>query len=236
MVPSGCPEPDMCLSKWDYCGKTLEYCGDGCKAGPCNGNGGVTAGDIINSNTFACVFNTIDDATRTNRFHGLQATGWKPSNKDEAAVFLAHVFHESDGLKTVREYCAPGCGSNYAESWCEIQGNPNKLYYGRGWFQLSWPCNYYRAGQDLGVDLLNDPDKVENDPTLAVNTAIWFYKVNNMAGPAQQGDFAATTRIINGKQECDNGPGYNNQLTRVNTYKRVRQCFGLGEPSKNPVC
>ncbi|CAF3695623.1 unnamed protein product [Rotaria sp. Silwood1] len=44
MVPSGCPEPDMCLSKWDYCGKTLEYCGDGCKAGPCKGNGGDNTG------------------------------------------------------------------------------------------------------------------------------------------------------------------------------------------------
>ncbi|CAF0767043.1 unnamed protein product [Rotaria sordida] len=101
----------MCLSKWGYCGKGSDYCGDGCQAGPCtgnNGNNGGNSGDIINSDTFACAFNTIDGATRSNRFNGLQATGWKPSNKDEAAVFLAHVFHESDGLKTVREYCAPG--------------------------------------------------------------------------------------------------------------------------------
>ena len=57
-----------------------------------------------------------------------------------------------------------------------------------------------------------------------------------MADPAQQGDFAATTRIINGKQECDGGPGANNQRTRVETYKRIRKCFGLGEPKKKPTC
>lgn len=73
------------------------------------------------------------------------------------------------------------------------------MYYGRGRFQLSWPCNYYRAGQALGVDLLGDPDRVTNDPKLAVDTALWFYRTNNMVEPAQRGNFAATTFIINGK-------------------------------------
>ena len=57
-----------------------------------------------------------------------------------------------------------------------------------------------------------------------------------MDDPAQRGDFAATTRIINGALECDGGSGANNQQSRVETYKRVRQCFGLGEPKINPTC
>ena len=64
--------------------------------------------DIITDQNFACVFNTISAATRKDRFDGLKKSGWKASNKEEAAVFLAHVFHETDGLKVVREYCAPG--------------------------------------------------------------------------------------------------------------------------------
>ncbi|CAF2457794.1 unnamed protein product [Rotaria sp. Silwood2] len=128
------------------------------------------------------------------------------------------------------------CGPQYSGSWCSISGAPGKLYYGRGWFQLSWPCNYYSAGQSLGVDLLADPDKVENDPQVAVSTALWFYDANGMAAPAQIGDFASTTRLINGAIECNNGPGYTNQLTRVETYKRVRLCFNLGAPTINPVC
>ncbi len=134
------------------------------------------------------------------------------------------------------EICWLGCGANYATSWCNIQGAPGKLYYGRGWFQLSYPCNYDAAGKNIGLDLLNNPDWVSERQDLAVKTAVWFYETNNMAVPARQGDFAATTRIINGPQECNGGPEANNQQTRVATYKRIRQCFGLGEPKVNPTC
>ena len=100
-----CPDPNMCRSKWGYCGTGDEYCGDGCVAGPCHNH---TGGSIITDENFACAFNTIDDATRANRLNGLRNSGWAPTNNDEAAVFLGHVFHETDGLKTLREYCAPG--------------------------------------------------------------------------------------------------------------------------------
>ncbi|CAF0745575.1 unnamed protein product [Adineta steineri] len=228
----------LCQSEWGYCGTGDAYCGPGCQAGPCHGSGGGSGGDgsIITEQTFACAFNTLDAGTRFNRFTGLRDSGWKPSNKEEAAVFLAHVFHETDGLKVIKEYCAPGCGPHYAGSWCSIQGAPGKSYYGRGWFQLSWPCNYHGAGQALGLDLLNNPDLVEQRQDVAVKTAIWFYNANNMAAPAKQGDFAATTRIINGALECNGGSGYQNQMARVATYRRIRHCFGLGEPGRNPVC
>ena len=129
-----------------------------------------------------------------------------------------------------------GCGPNYAQSWCDVQAAPGKLYYGRGWFQLSYPCNYNAAGKALGLDLLGNPDLVSQQQDVAVKTAIWFYQTNKMVDPARQGDFAATTRIINGAQECNGGPGANNQKTRVATYLRVRNCFGLGQPSRNPTC
>lgn len=38
---SGCrqvetnPCENLCLSQWNYCGSTVDYCGTGCKAGPC---------------------------------------------------------------------------------------------------------------------------------------------------------------------------------------------------------
>jgi hypothetical protein len=102
-----CPDLTMCRSKWGHCGTGKRYCGDDCIAGPCldeSSNGS----SIITEENFACVFNTIDAETRSNRLTDLRNSAWKPLNKDEAAVFLAHVFHESDGLKAIREYCAPG--------------------------------------------------------------------------------------------------------------------------------
>ncbi|CAF1571311.1 unnamed protein product [Adineta ricciae] len=242
---SVCPDRNHCRSKWGYCGTGPDYCGTGCQGGPCsggdnngNGNQGGSSGQI-NAQNFACVFKDLNAGTRNQRFHGLQATGWKPANAEEAAVFLAHVYHETDGLRTMREYCAPGCGHAYQggpSSWCKTTGPPGKLYYGRGWFQLSWPCNYDAAGKALGVDLLSNPDLVETNDKLAVSTALWFYRTQGMSEPARRGDFAATTRIINGHLECNGGSGYSHQLSRVETYKRVRQCFNLGPPKINPIC
>ncbi|CAF1221734.1 unnamed protein product [Rotaria magnacalcarata] len=238
---SSCSSPSDCQSKWGYCGTGSDYCGDGCRGGPCWGNNNPSGGrgggsvGVIDSNAFACVFNSIDSSARTKQFDALTASGWTPNNKDEAAVFLAHVYHETDGLKTMREYCSPGCGPQYSSSWCSINAAPGKYYYGRGWFQLSYPCNYYNAGQSLGVNLLSNPDLVATNLKIAVQTAVWFFKANNMEGPARRGNFAATTRILN-PIECNGGSGYQNQLTRVATYRRVRQCFNLGSPTINPIC
>jgi len=71
-------------------------------------NDNPTSGDIINEEKFRCIFNNLDDRTRRQQFDGLKQSGWKPTNVNEAAVFLAHVYHESDGLQTMTEYCAPG--------------------------------------------------------------------------------------------------------------------------------
>ena len=230
-----CEDPTMCRSQWGYCGVDIEYCGSDCRAGPCLATTIAPSG-IINEDNFACVFDTLDNQTRAERFNGLKQSRWQPVNEEEAAVFLAHVFHETDGLKTMREYCAPECGAHYASSWCDVQGKPDKLYYGRGWFQLSWPCNYHAAGQVLNVDLLSDPDLVESRQDLAILTALWFYRTNGIDVFAQQGDFAETTRKINGALECDGGPNAASQVQRVEIYARVRTCFGLGAPTKNPTC
>jgi hypothetical protein len=36
---TSCPS-GLCLSQYDYCGTTDDYCGTGCKGGPCRGGGG----------------------------------------------------------------------------------------------------------------------------------------------------------------------------------------------------
>jgi chitinase len=105
-----CPDSNMCLSQWSYCGTGDVYCSNGCQAGPClDGNGGNGAdGSIFTEENFPCAFNTIDAGTGFNRLTGFRNSGWKQLNTDEATVFLSHIFHETDCLQTIREYCAPG--------------------------------------------------------------------------------------------------------------------------------
>jgi chitinase len=112
-----CAETECC-SKWGFCGKTDAYCGKGCQSGPCKISplAKQAATFNITSEMFACIFPTIDADLRAQRFKGLieamEQMKWKPLNSTEAAVFLSHVSHETDGLKTLVEYCAKQ-GSKY---------------------------------------------------------------------------------------------------------------------------
>jgi hypothetical protein len=150
-------------------------------------------------------------------------------------IFLSHVAYETNGLKTYIESCAELglCNNNYQSSWCSpIEPHPDKQYYGRGWLHLSWPCNYYNAGQVLGVDLLSDPDQVASSHKLACAIALWLWHLNQIDKPAQEDNFGATTRIIN-QIECQS---INRQKGRIEYYQKVRQCFGLKFQTKNLYC
>lgn len=86
----------MCLSKWNYCGQD-------CQSGPCI----INKQYIITDKQFQCTFNNLDNKTRNKRLNALRQSNFKVINTGEAAVFLSHVYHETDGLSTLIEYCAP---------------------------------------------------------------------------------------------------------------------------------
>jgi hypothetical protein len=111
-IQSNCNcSPYHCCSKWGYCGSTNAYCGEGCQSGPCkNRNITKSHGSInITPEIFQCVFPNLDPNVRTRRFQGLTKAmiqmKWKPINTVEAAIFLAHISGETDGLKTLSEDC-----------------------------------------------------------------------------------------------------------------------------------
>ncbi|CAF0773200.1 unnamed protein product [Adineta ricciae] len=227
-----CPcAPGLCCSKWGYCGSTPEYC---------DGKPIVDIDDTsITRERFDCIFDQIDPATREKRWQGLQEAlnmvPFRAENRDEVIMFLAHVSHETDGLKTNEEYCGQSgaCADDYQESWCPpIQPEPGKKYYGRGWFQLSWPCNYHAIGETLGVDLLKNPEKLSESDTLAAAAALAFWNANDMGRPAREGNFGATTQIINAI-ECGSTPQQSNRIKR---YQKVRKCFGLPEATNKLRC
>jgi putative chitinase len=71
-------------------------------------------------------------------------------------------------------------------------------YRGRGLKQISFLDNYRECGRALGVDLVSNPDLLASDDTLAARSAAWFWSAHGCNEAADRGDFAQTTRIING--------------------------------------
>ncbi|MFF0446525.1 chitinase [Streptomyces sp. NPDC004609] len=160
-------------------------------------------------------------------------TGSDTVKRQEAAAFLANVSHETGGLYHVVEQNT----ANYPH-YCDRNqpyGCPagQAAYYGRGPIQLSWNFNYKAAGDALGIDLLNNPWRVQNEPAVAWQTGLWYW--NTQRGPGtmtghaamvNQAGFGQTIWSINGALECNGGNPAQVQ-SRVNNYTRFAQILGV---------
>uniref|UniRef100_A0A0D9X9X3 Plant heme peroxidase family profile domain-containing protein n=1 Tax=Leersia perrieri TaxID=77586 RepID=A0A0D9X9X3_9ORYZ len=115
---------------------------------------------------------------------GFGTTGGRATGMREVAAFLGHV-----GAKTSCGYSvAPGgplawglCYNHElspSQSYCD---NSNELYpcvegveyYGRGALPVYWNFNYGIVGLGIKQDLLNHPELLEQNATLAFEAAIW---------------------------------------------------------------
>nr|WP_229698707.1 glycoside hydrolase family 19 protein [Wenjunlia tyrosinilytica] len=159
-------------------------------------------------------------------------TGSATVKKQEAAAFLANVSHETGGLVYIVEQNT----ANYPH-YCDASqsyGCPagQSAYYGRGPIQLSWNFNYKAAGDALGIDLLHNPNLVQNDPAVAWKTGLWYW--NTQSGPGTMtphnamvngAGFGETIRSINGSLEC-NGRNPAQVQSRIDAYQRFVQILG----------
>ena len=174
-------------------------------------------------------------------FAAFTGSGDETARKREAAAFLANINHESGGLVHVEEidqanwplYCDAaqpyGCPAGQA------------AYHGRGPIQLSWNFNYKAAGDALGIDLLNNPDLVKNDASVAYQTGVWYWMTQTGPGSSTPHDaivngrgFGETIRSINGSLECNGGNPAQVQ-SRIDAYQRFTQILGV-EPGGNLSC
>ncbi|CAF0883909.1 unnamed protein product [Brachionus calyciflorus] len=85
---------------------------------------------------------------------------------DEAAMFLATLIFESDGLKYTRE-CDP--------KTLELSKRRFGKYIGRGFFPLNSIDNYRAASEALHEDYVNYPEKVEKEEH-AWKVSTWFWQ------------------------------------------------------------
>ena len=98
-----------CCSKYDFCGTTAEYCGEGCKSGPSNTTtNDVSVPDIVTEVFFNGILNQAQGDcpgksfyTRAafldvlNSYNQFAKSGSSDDGKCEIAAFFAHVTHET---------------------------------------------------------------------------------------------------------------------------------------------
>ncbi|MCF3962499.1 chitinase [Streptomyces fuscigenes] len=174
-------------------------------------------------------------------YPGFANSGSDTVKKQEAAAFLANVGHETGGLQYVVEQNT----ANYPH-YCDTSqpyGCPagTDKYYGRGPLQLSWNFNYKAAGDSLGIDLLDNPDLVQNDASVSWKTGLWYWDTQSGPGTMTPHDamvngsgFGETIRSINGSIECNGGNPAEVQ-DRVDNYTRFAQILGV-DPGGNLSC
>jgi len=101
----------------------------------------------------------------------------------ELAAFLAQCAHETLDFKHMKEIGGSLDFKKYdikfAPRKAKILGNTKPgdgaKYKGRGYIQLTGKDNYKRAGQALGLPLVEKPELVER-PEIAAKVAVWYWK------------------------------------------------------------
>jgi putative chitinase len=118
------------------------------------------------------------------------------------AAFIAQIGHESGQLRYVREIWGPTPTQAKYEGRADL-GNTvigdGYKYRGRGLIQITGRANYKDCGEALGVDLIDQPEQLEQ-PQYACLSAAWFWASRGLNTLADAGDFDKITRRINGGQ------------------------------------
>lgn len=119
-----------------------------------------------------------------------------------AYMLATTKWETANTMQPIREY-GRGEGKRYG---VPVNG---KVYYGRGFVQLTWEFNYKRMGELIGIDLINYPDRAM-DPAIA--TKILFegmirgtFTGKKLADYFGSGvsDWTNARRIINGTDKAE---------------------------------
>ncbi|XP_047335912.1 endochitinase EP3-like [Impatiens glandulifera] len=240
----GCA-PGLCCSQFGFCGTDNQYCGRGCRAGPCtsgSGGGSSSLASVVTQSFFNSIINQASGTCAGKRFYTRSAllnaagsskfpSGSGDDAKREIAAFFAHATHESGHFCFIEEINGASrdyCDRNNRQYPC----NPSKKYFGRGPLQLTWNYNYGAAGKSVGFDGLNNPEIVSNNPDVSFKASLWFW-TTNVQSRFRSGGFGDSIRAIN-SMEC-NGRSPNLVAARVRYYTDYCRRFGVS-PGNNLSC
>ncbi|CAL9217362.1 unnamed protein product [Arabidopsis halleri] len=231
----GC-SPILCCSKFGYCGSTDDYCGSGCKSGPCRKTR-EPLDRIVTQKFFDGIISQAGSGCSGKRFY-TRDSFLKAANTNlvfnmsvtrlEIATMFAHFTYATQHFCYIEE--VNGSSHDYCnETNRQYPCAPGKNYYGRGPIQLSWNYNYGLCGQSLRLDLLGHPELVVSNPTVAFRTSLWFWMKS--VRPVMNQGFGATIKAINSL--AWNGGNASAVTSRVEYYKNY--CKKLSVDPGGPV-
>lgn len=146
----------------------------------------------------------------------------------QIAYTLATVYHETAGsFQPVVEgyYLAQTDPPDYAGKTARVKAFQKKLryfpYFGRGYVQLTWKRNYEKAGDVLGLDLVNKPE-LALEPDGAYQTMTygmhqgWFTdkKLDDYIKGTKK-DYTNARKIINGLDKAGLIAGYARAFEKI---------------------
>ena len=129
------------------------------------------------------------------------------------ASFLSQVGHESGQLCYVRELASGQAYEGRADLGNTQRGDGVR-FRGRGLLQVTGRANYAACGKALGLDLLAQPELLEQTVN-ACRSAGWFWQTRGLNALADAGDQERVTRRING--------GVNGLAERLVLYREARK-------------
>lgn len=129
------------------------------------------------------------------------------------ASFLSQVGHESGQLRYVRELASGQAYEGRGDLGNTLRGDGVR-FRGRGLLQVTGRTNYAACGKALGLDLLAQPELLEQTVN-ACRSAGWFWQTKGLNSLADAGDQERVTRRING--------GVNGLAERLALYQAARK-------------
>jgi putative chitinase len=113
--------------------------------------------------------------------------------------FLAQVGHESGELRYTKEI-ASGTAYEGRKDLGNTQPGDGVRFKGRGLIQLTGRANYVAFGKSMNADFTEgeQPERIANEPALAVEAAVWFWQLHALNALADKDDVLTITRRVNG--------------------------------------
>ena len=147
--------------------------------------------------------------------------GWSPR---EQAMFLANVQHETGNYRWFAEMGNDKYLSRY-EGRVKDLGNDQPgdgiKYKGRGLIHLTGKKNYAEIGARLGIDIVKNPQLLEDDPQLAVASAIeWWNRQKERYKSFREAIANDDIRTVN-KQVNGGGNGMAERIAYYDQFKKA---------------